>query len=401
MFWGLQLEANLRYSQQVPEGFRITKATLSTETPPAVAKSQDPASKLVQVFVDQDGSEYAVATLKHGEIYDSSMDLRFAEGEDICFYLKGDGVVFLSGHNLYPDDPNDEGFLPASALMGASSDEEDVSGDVDDDNDDTSADDGPQIEDITEASSTAKRPSKGSNGTVVVKKDSAAKALAMEEADDDDDDFDSEDEDDSADEDDSDDDEDEDDSDDDDSDDAEEPEKLAKGKIAPGLKRSDIAAHLKSKAPEPKKVKLRNGTPSQIGQITKRPNGVTSIMVPLKKEPESPPHASNESVKKLEIQDLKPGTGPVATKGKKVRVFYVGKLLNGKRFDQVVKGEPFEFKLGTKSVIEGWEKGVEGMRVGGKRRLLIPASMAYGKRRMGPIPPGSALQFEIELKAVV
>ena len=84
-----------------------------------------------------------------------------------------------------------------------------------------------------------------------------------------------------------------------------------------------------------------------------------------------------------------------------MQVYYTGKLVSGKQFDACVSGKPFEFRLGVQEVIKGWDVGVEGMRVGGKRTLTIPANMGYGARGAGPdIPPNSKLLFSVELKNV-
>ncbi|OEL12749.1 Peptidyl-prolyl cis-trans isomerase FKBP53, partial [Dichanthelium oligosanthes] len=89
--------------------------------------------------------------------------------------------------------------------------------------------------------------------------------------------------------------------------------------------------------------------------------------------------------------------GKKATNGKKVAVRYVGKLKNGTIFDSNVSGRPFEFRLGVGQVIKGWDVGVNGMRVGDKRRLTIPPSMGYGSDRVGKIPQNSTLIFDVEL----
>lgn len=103
----------------------------------------------------------------------------------------------------------------------------------------------------------------------------------------------------------------------------------------------------------------------------------------------------------LKIQDLKVGTGPEAKIGNTVSVNYVGTLENGTKFDSSYdRGEAFQFLLGAGEVIKGWDIGVAGMKVGGKRKLVIPASLAYGERGIGPIPPKATLVFEVELLAV-
>jgi FKBP-type peptidyl-prolyl cis-trans isomerase FkpA len=106
--------------------------------------------------------------------------------------------------------------------------------------------------------------------------------------------------------------------------------------------------------------------------------------------------------------DLRLGTGAEAAMGRVVTVNYTGWLYDASRpdqkggqFDSSTGREPFTFTIGIGQVIEGWDRGVPGMRVGGLRRLVIPPSLGYGNFRNGPIPPNAALLFEIELLAVV
>ncbi len=103
----------------------------------------------------------------------------------------------------------------------------------------------------------------------------------------------------------------------------------------------------------------------------------------------------------LMVEDLVVGTGAAAASGDTVSVHYVGTLLNGTKFDSSYdSGRPFSFRVGAGEVIAGWDQGVPGMRVGGKRRLTIPPSLAYGDRAVGPIPANSTLRFEIELLTI-
>jgi FKBP-type peptidyl-prolyl cis-trans isomerase FkpA len=104
----------------------------------------------------------------------------------------------------------------------------------------------------------------------------------------------------------------------------------------------------------------------------------------------------------LEYWDIKVGTGPTAAAGQTVKVHYTGWLTTGKKFDSSVgTSSPFEFKLGASEVIKGWDEGVDGMKVGGKRQLHIPPDLAYGEKGYeGVIPANSTLIFDVQLVAV-
>jgi FKBP-type peptidyl-prolyl cis-trans isomerase len=105
----------------------------------------------------------------------------------------------------------------------------------------------------------------------------------------------------------------------------------------------------------------------------------------------------------LKIADLKDGEGAEAKKGHTVRVHYTGTLTDGRKFDSSVdRNDPFEFKIGAGQVIKGWDEGVPGMKVGGKRKLVIPSALGYGPKGSPPMIPGNAeLTFEIELLSIV
>ncbi|MBI5429782.1 MAG: FKBP-type peptidyl-prolyl cis-trans isomerase [Nitrosomonadales bacterium] len=126
-------------------------------------------------------------------------------------------------------------------------------------------------------------------------------------------------------------------------------------------------------------------------------------------EQAAPPKTETSNMSKLITTDVKLGEGDLATAGKSVSVHYTGWLFDaaakeykGKKFDSSRdRNEPFVFPLGGGRVIKGWDAGVEGMKVGGQRTLIIPASMGYGTRGAGGvIPPNATLVFDVELLGV-
>ena len=106
-------------------------------------------------------------------------------------------------------------------------------------------------------------------------------------------------------------------------------------------------------------------------------------------------------VTELKIVDERVGTGPAAKSGDQLSMNYKGTLTNGKVFDQSYGRAPFDFQLGAGNVIKGWDQGIVGMKVGGKRKLVIPPNLGYGEQGAGAdIPPGATLIFEVELLSV-
>ena len=103
----------------------------------------------------------------------------------------------------------------------------------------------------------------------------------------------------------------------------------------------------------------------------------------------------------LLIEDISVGEGTEAVPGKRVTVHYTGNLENGKEFDSSRNRGPFAFQLGAGRVIKGWDEGVKGMKIGGKRKLTIPSHLGYGSAGAGNvIPPNATLIFEVELLGV-
>lgn len=116
----------------------------------------------------------------------------------------------------------------------------------------------------------------------------------------------------------------------------------------------------------------------------------------------TPDTTTMQNPTQLEMQDVTVGTGAEAVAGKTVTVNYTGKLTDGTVFDSSLNPgrTPFSFTLGAGQVIQGWDMGVAGMKVGGTRILVIPASLGYGAQANGPIPANSTLIFEVQLLSV-
>ncbi len=118
-----------------------------------------------------------------------------------------------------------------------------------------------------------------------------------------------------------------------------------------------------------------------------------------KTEPVVPSTMQNED--KLKVEDVKEGTGEAVKKGDIIVIHYSGTLENGQKFDSSYdRDEPFETQIGVGNVIQGWDEGVIGMKIGGKRKLTIPPSMGYGDQATGSIPPNSTLIFDLELLSI-
>lgn len=100
----------------------------------------------------------------------------------------------------------------------------------------------------------------------------------------------------------------------------------------------------------------------------------------------------------LQYEDVVVGSGKMAEPGMQVSVNYRGTLTDGTQFDNSYdRGQPIQFQLGAGRVIQGWEEGIKGMRIGGKRKLVIPPDLGYGANGGGPIPPNATLLFDVEL----
>jgi FKBP-type peptidyl-prolyl cis-trans isomerase len=166
-------------------------------------------------------------------------------------------------------------------------------------------------------------------------------------------------------------------------------------RVALGLLCTVLFAPACSKLTEPARQEPISGEPTSSAQPTNAQTAAPAASA-------APAPAVPEG--KLEMTDIVVGKGQEAKDGDKVNVHYVGTLTDGKEFDASKKhgDTPFSFELGKGRVIKGWDEGVKGMKVGGKRKLVIPPHLGYGARGTpgGPIPPNATLNFEVELVSI-
>lgn len=325
---------------------------------------------VVQVVIGYKNCNYLICTLQKGVVWQVPLDLVFERHTKISFTCNGTGHVHLTGYLiLQPDDPWDDSSDEKSAELLA----------VD--------------KEFPALVNSKKRKTKNS---LAEQLDSKPQKKIKIDAEDEEDESDSEDgegisfedADDSDEFDDSEEDDDEDDdneSDDDDEDEDEEEEEEEEKEPTPQKKQK---AQKKEKQNQQQsqqnqqnkkdKQKMMNGS---TDKSAKQEQGKQKKNKENKNE-EKPEKQQNQQKKRtveggVQIEELKEGNGPAAKPGKFVSVYYTGRLKNGKKFDSTTQGEGFKFKLGKGEVIKGWDVGIAGMKVGGKRRLVIPPNMAW------------------------
>ncbi len=345
---------------------------------PQKAKKNSGVRATLMVKSGGEEQAYAVCTLREGGTESIAVDLAMEEYAE--FTVVGNCPIHLTGYYMPldeddEDDEDDEGLMPG---YGDDGDSDDFDMDFDDDpallgydasglpiydgEGDTDDDDEEDADADSDSDSDSEDDSDGPppGGNVLEIKD------ITDGAGDDSEEDDSE----------------EVDSDDDDSDDDDSEEDGDSG-----ASEDEEPAHAQKKQkPEPKTAQKPAASASKV---VKKDEPVSETKTKAKKYPNG-----------FEIHQLKQGkaSGKVAKAGKRVTMKYVGKLQkNGKVFDQTKGNATFKFRLGVGEVIKGWDRGVEGMRVGDRRKLVCPPSMAYGSSRTGPIPPNSTLVFEVEL----
>lgn len=358
MFWGLILKSNKKYTQTLEKSFHLSQASLDHSS-----SDNEP----VQVMYTHDDNSYLLCTLQKGKTYQCPLDLNFQEGDKLCFSTKGNGIVHLTG---FLTDEFD-GF-----------DDDDMGLDEEEDESETE-----EVEDLRQKLEAGKKKQKGGKEEAVA----AKKKQAKPETDSDEDENDSEQE-------------------DDDSDDDAEPNETAEQESEDDSDESedneDEESEDETPAPPAKQAKLDQQAQINGKKQKQQKNGLENGDKNQQKQKEQKKKGTEGLIQKLQgglqVQDLKSGTGAEAKPGKKIQVYYEGRLKsNNKVFDSTKSGPGFKMSLGRGEVIKGWDIGLVGMKVGGKRRLVCPPQLAYGAKGSPPvIPPNSTLVFDVELKNV-
>ncbi|XP_034114368.2 39 kDa FK506-binding nuclear protein [Drosophila albomicans] len=355
MFWGLSMKPNRKYTQTIVKSFHISGAALEE-------------GDLAKLYITADKNKFIVATLSKN-IPQIALDLNFCKGDKIMFQTTGNASVSLIGYLHDAEESDDEDFeddeyaalaegLEKGEGAENESDSEEGSDDEEDEDDSKLA---------AEYSSFLEDNESGEE----------------EQSDDDD----------------------EEEEEDDEESDEEDTPKAKKAKIAESAKKPAKAQNGVAKAD--KKQQQQQQQQQQKSKKDKKAAGEDKKEQPKGKEGKQQQQQQQSGGERtiaggVKVQDLNAGNGPEAKQGKRVSVYYIGRLKsNNKTFDSMQKGNGFKFALGGGEVIKGWDVGVAGMKVGGKRRITCPAHMAYGARGHPPtIPPNSTLVFDVELKAV-
>ncbi|KTW30426.1 uncharacterized protein T551_01709 [Pneumocystis jirovecii RU7] len=300
--------------------------------------------------------EFVLCTLKHGDQYQQSLNLTFSEDEEVFFTTSGDCPVYLTGNYVVPSDIDDDYDISSDELFDKYSEASDVNGSESDELDG----DSPKIEELSSSESKISDSEKkislsddGSDLDNIISNDSAKKNIKKRPQDNSDLDM----------------------------------QKLSKKQ----LKKLKSTSAKFSQIQEKNKSNTSMKQDSLVSSDLHCPKPSVSFAKDIDQD-------SNKASKSrtleggVTVEDKVIGKGPQVKNGSKIGVRYIGKLLTGEQFDSNTKGQPFVFTLG-----KGWDIGIKGMALGGQRRIVVPSSMAYGKKSVSGIPANSDLVFDIKL----
>ncbi|KAJ3299185.1 peptidylprolyl isomerase fpr4 [Borealophlyctis nickersoniae] len=355
-FWALSVDHGKSYSQIVDQTFRITHACLDADAPTT--------GERVTISVTFKGREFVLCTLIPGRIEQTRLDIAFVEGEEITISSSGgDYTVDLTGNTFidYPLDAeedisdNEEMFDEEGNPIDMSDDDDENEWESDEMDEDEEGDEDDEDEDEDEL---AAENEMIEELNAMIGRKRKLPEIPKES-------------------------------------------KKVKSKIVELEETTETPVNGKATKKEKKQQKKEAVKDEEASPAKKEPVSAKAVAKQEKKETpakEAPKPKKKTLPNGLIIEDIETGTGTKAKNGKKVMVRYIGRLTNGKVFDSNTKGKPFDFKLGAGQVIRGWDLGVQGMNVGGTRKLTIPPSLAYGAAGAPPdIPRNATLEFEVKL----
>ncbi|SNX81306.1 probable FK506-binding protein 4 [Melanopsichium pennsylvanicum] len=359
-FFGLKLVPGKVHRMDVSRDFKITNVSYAEQPKsgtktlvkihythvPGFEEEYDEQEEIPKEAQDKDEVEekvYTLCSLNSNKDH-SLVDLQFCQEELIGFSITGDAPVDLVGNYVAPPDfydqePSDDELYSDSQdgeenMYPTDSDELDE----DDEDDEDMNEDPDRFEELVE--------SKPNKAIETLKADNKKRAA----------------------------------------------EKLVKQTAAKKLKAESATASATS---TPTKI-----TETKVEKQTKSPKDSKPKSENVEKKTVEKPTTKTTTTKLpsgLIIEENSQGNGPACKAGQKVGMRYVGKLTNGKVFDQCTSGKPFYFKLGKGEVIKGWDEGVKGMKVGAERRLTCPPKLAYGNQKLPGLPANSTLIFDVKL----
>lgn len=362
-FWGATVGPSEAYTMMPTSPLHVTKAVLGTQ------ETTGSARNVVQCRVG-DGEPVCVCSLRGNVEEQTSLDLVFEQGAKITFIASGPGTVHLTGYYVKhfveePDDDDDEDYVDD----GEDDDEDDDEEKEDEEDEEEDEDEEEEKED--EKAQAGKKRSREE------KTEEKVETAAPETK-----------------------------------------KQCATPQRDTGAARKSV--HFTDKA-EPSTPQNTTQRKSHLQTPYNKSRQVPDTILPSPtSSKEAKPQAQQKENKKdknknkeegkaeaekehrtpegLRYKEVRVGKGAVAKPGCRASVRYVGMLTNGKVFDR--SRAPFTFKLGAREVIRGWDIGVSGMRVGGKRQLIIPSHLGYGASGAGPIPPNATLVFDVELVSI-
>ncbi|KAJ2743629.1 peptidylprolyl isomerase fpr3 [Coemansia sp. BCRC 34301] len=361
-FWGLKIVPGKTYTQTVDAAFRVSNASLGIEI-------AEESRTSVMLTVDQ--KSFILCSLTPGKVEQQLLDISLTEGEEITFETHGKNEVHLTGNFIADDEDDEEG-------MYGSSDEEDEEQDGEDI--DFSNISPEELQDLI------------NRGMI----DPSDLAIGSDESDEDYD------------------------SDDAETDgrirevtDEEEDELVEEAMSEEEEEKPIVEVKIKKQAEKKRKPAAEDDAKPAVAASAadakppKKAKQAEKAAAAKQEKADKPKQEKADKPKQEKAKTLPggvivetktEGAGAPAKKGQRVGMYYIGKLTNGKVFDQNTKGKPFWFRLGAGEVIKGWDTGIIGMKKGEERRLTIPGPMAYGSRGAPPdIPPHATLVFDIRL----